>query len=174
MGKPSYKCHSCRLWCGCDRHDANAADNVDISAGFIVDDTKCSTTDAASNLVPTYSDQTDPTITSFSSTTAAGSYGIGETINITATTSETVLKGSAITATLSNNVNVVLTAAANGTTMTGDYTIQAGDTASTDLSVNSYTTSSPVTDVYGNVMTSTTMPTGAIIWVVRLMVVVLQ
>ena len=40
-----------------------------------------------------------------------------EKINITATTSETVLKGSAITATLSNNVNVVLTADANGTTM---------------------------------------------------------
>ena len=89
--------------------------------------------------MPTYSDVTGPTISSFSSTTAAGSYGIGDAINITATTSETVLKGSAITATLSNNVNVVLTAASNGTTMVGTYTIQSGDSASTDLSVNSYT-----------------------------------
>ena len=57
-------------------NDANAADNVDIEAGFIVDDTEMSTTDAVSNLVPTYSDVTGPTISSFSSTTAAGSYGI--------------------------------------------------------------------------------------------------
>mgnify|MGYP004150467371 CR=1 FL=1 len=106
---------------------ANAADNVDISAGFIRDASlNAATTDAASNLVPTYSDVTGPTISSFSSTTAAGSYGIGDAINITATTSEAVLKGSAITATLSNNVNVVLTADSNGTTMTGDYTIQSG------------------------------------------------
>ena len=136
-------------------NDANAADNVDISAGFIVDDTgNASTTDAASNLSPTYSDVTGPTISSFS-TTSDGSYGIGDTVNITATTSETVLKGSAITATLNNNVNVVLTAGSNGTSMVGTYTIQAGDSATTDLTVNSYTqTSSPVTDVYGNVMTS--------------------
>ena len=39
--------------------------------------------------------------------------------------------------------------------MVGTYTIQAGDSATTDLTVNSYTqTSNPVTDVYGNVMTS--------------------
>ena len=141
---------------------ANAADNVDISAGFIVDDTgNASTTDAASNLSPTYSDNVAPTISSFSTSTSDGSYGIGDTVNITATTSETVLKGSAITATLNNNVNVVLTAGSNGTSMVGTYTIQAGDSATTDLTVNSYTqTSSPVTDVYGNVMTSTTVPTG--------------
>ena len=45
--------------------------------------------------------------------------------------------------------------------MVGTYTIQAGDTASPDLAVNSYTqTSNPAIDVYGNVMTSTTVPTG--------------
>ena len=50
---------------------ANAADNVDISAGFIVDDTgNASTTDAASNLSPTYSDNVAPTISSFSSSTS--------------------------------------------------------------------------------------------------------
>ena len=108
--------------------------------------------------MPTYSDTASPTISSFSSTTAAGSYGIGDAINITATTSEAVLKGSAITATLSNNVNVVLTAASNGTTMVGTYTIQSGDSASTDLSVNSYTTSSPVTDVYGCLLYTSPSP----------------
>ena len=113
---------------------ANAADNVDITAGFIRDASlNAATTDAASNLSPTYSDNVAPTISSFSTTTADGSYGIGDTVNITATTSETVLKGSAITATLNNNVNVVLTAAANGTSLVGTYTIQAGDTASPDL-----------------------------------------
>ena len=104
---------------------ANTDDNVDISAGFIVDDTgNASTTDAASNLSPTYSDNTGPTISSFSSTTTDGSYGIGDTVNITATTNEGILKGSAITATLNNNVNVVLTAGSNGTSLVGTYTIE--------------------------------------------------
>ena len=45
---------------------ANTADNVDIEAGFIVDDTNnASVTDAAANLNPVYSDSTKPTVTSF-------------------------------------------------------------------------------------------------------------
>ena len=65
---------------------ANAADNVDITAGFIRDALlNAATTDAASNLSPTYSDNVAPTISSFSTTTTDGSYGIGDTVNITAT-----------------------------------------------------------------------------------------
>ena len=72
---------------------ANTADNVDISAGFIVDDTgNASVTDAAANLDPVYSDATKPTVASFTTDKTDGAYNSGETINITANTSELVLK----------------------------------------------------------------------------------
>ena len=82
----------------------DAADNVDITAGFIRDASLNAVTTDADQSFANLFDNVAPTISSFS-TTADGSYGIGDTVNITAT-SETVL-GSAITATLSNNVNVV-------------------------------------------------------------------
>ena len=53
-----------------------------------------STTDAAANLAPSYSDTTKPTVTSFTSSTADGSYKSGATINITANVSEAILGGS--------------------------------------------------------------------------------
>ena len=55
-------------------------------------------------------------------------------------------------------MNVTLTAAANGTTMTGTYTVQAGDAAAADLTVSSYSINSPVTDLYGFTLSGTTMP----------------
>jgi hypothetical protein len=52
-----------------------------------------------------------------------------------------------------------LTAAADGTTLTGTYTVQAGD-VSGDLTANAISVGS-VSDLVGNVMASTTLPTGA-------------
>ena len=45
--------------------------------------------------------------------------------------SETVLAGSSMTVTFGTGTNVVLTAAENGTLMTGTYTVVAGQTSLT-------------------------------------------
>ena len=78
------------------------------------------------------------------------------TINITATTSESVQSGDTITVTLDTGDTVVLTAASAGTTLTGTYSVGVGDNSS-DLTVSSFAIGS-VTDSAGNAMTSTTLP----------------
>lgn len=104
-------------------------------------------------------DTTRPVVTSFSSTKADGTYGIGTTINITATISEDIAVGASITVTLDTGNTVVLTRA-TATTLTGTYTVSAGDN-SADLTVSSFVLTSAPTDASGNAMTSTALPTGA-------------
>ena len=99
---------------------------------------------------------TAPTITSFTSTTADGSYKSADDVNITATASEAVVADNTITATLDTGDNVTLTAADNGTTLVGTYTVSAGDN-SNDLTVSSFSIGT-VTDIAGNAMASTTVP----------------
>jgi methionine-rich copper-binding protein CopC len=113
----------------------------------------------ASNALTVEVDLTAPTITAFSSTTANGSYNAGDVIALTATASESMAAGSSITVTLDTSGTVTLTAATNGTTLTGNYTVGAGD-ASADLAVSSFTIGTNTTDLSGNVMTSTTLPVG--------------
>jgi hypothetical protein len=137
-------------------------DDIDITAGFSRDVSgNAATTDGGASLVPTYSDTTKPTITSFTSTTTDGGYGAPkQDINITATASETVLAGSSINVTLDTGDVVALTAATNGTALVGTYDPTTGDTSS-DLTVSSYAVGSAgVTDTYGNTMTATALPTG--------------
>ena len=135
------------------------ADNIDITAGFISDDAgNVSTTDGKDNAVISYVDAANagaPTLLSFTTDATTGSFGVGDTINITANTSEPIVKGSSITVTLNSgsNATAVLTAAANGTTMTGTYTVLNGH-SNADLAIASYAITSPVTDLYGNVMTA--------------------
>ena len=109
------------------------------------------------------SDTTAPTVSSFTSTTADGSYGVGSAINITATMSEAVVAGSSFTVTLGTGASdeVVLTAASAGTTLSGTYTVSTGD-SSADLNVSSFEVASgqSITDIYGNAMTSTSLPSG--------------
>jgi hypothetical protein len=139
------------------------ADTIDVTAGFIKDIAgNPATTDGKLNAAVTYTDQTGPAVSSFTSTTANGSYGVDSQVNITATVSEAVIAGSAITVTLSTNDTLILTAAAAGNTLSGTYTVSTGD-ASTDLSISSYelASSQAVTDIYGNQMTSTTIPNGS-------------
>ena len=107
-------------------------------------------------------DTTAPTVSSFSSTTADGSYKAGQAINITATVNEAIRSGNTVTVTLETGATdrtVLLTAASAGTSLTGTYTVQAGDTTS-DLTVSSFTIGT-VLDTAGNAMTSITVPTGA-------------
>ena len=122
-----------------------------------------STTVPAGNISGTRAivvDTTLPTVTSFSSTTSDGAYRAGSTINITATLSEAVTAAASITATLDNGKTVVLSHNAVNNTLTGTYTVEAGDT-SADLTISSYALTSAPTDAAGNVMTSLTVPSGA-------------
>ena len=121
--------------------------------------TNSGVTSAASSAISMTIDTARPTVSSFSSTKADGTYGIGTTINITATMSEAVVDGASITVTLDTGDTVVLTKATS-TTLTGTYTVGTGDN-SADLTVTSYALTSAPTDAAGNAMTSTTLPTGA-------------
>ncbi|MFM8507722.1 MAG: Ig-like domain-containing protein, partial [Actinomycetota bacterium] len=103
-------------------------------------------------------DLTSPTMSSFSSTTSDGSYRAGQTVNVTATTNENISSGNTITVTLDTGATVTLTAASNGTSLTGTYTIGAGQN-SPDLTVSSFAIGT-VLDTAGNVMTSTILPSG--------------
>ena len=105
-------------------------------------------------------DATPPTVTSFSSPKSNGKYGIGTTVDVTATLSETVAAGASITVTLDTGDTVVLTTGTASTTLSGTYTVGTGDN-SADLTVTLYALTSAPTDAAGNVMTSTTLPTGA-------------
>jgi hypothetical protein len=135
-----------------------AADNIDVAEGFIVDLAgNVATTDAAANIAPTYSDGTAPTVTKFTSTTQDGGYTVDDVINITATVSETIIAGAQITVTLDTGESLDLTAASNGTTLTGNYTVGAGKT-SADLTVNSFAVKTAVTDLYNNSLTDVTVP----------------
>ena len=104
-----------------------------------------------------------PTITGFDATGADGTYGPGDTISIDATASEPLIAGSAIRATLTNGEVVTLTADTGGTVLTGSYTVDGTDTSLTDLDVSSFalgdgTPGGVPADLFGNEMTSTTLP----------------
>ena len=73
--------------------------------------------------------------------------------------SETVLAGSSISVAFGTGTSVVLTAAQNGTLMTGTYTVVAGQTTA-DLAVTGVEIESPAYDVYGNAASDLTAPTG--------------
>ena len=113
---------------------ANAADAIDIAAGFIVDDAgNAATSDVCgcTGLLITLRHDGDPSIVKLYSTTedvddvmmthlpsltllliVAKTYALGDTFNVTAEMSETVLAGSSMTVTFGTGTNVVLTAAA--------------------------------------------------------------
>jgi hypothetical protein len=105
-------------------------------------------------------DTSAPTVSSFSSTTSDGAYKVGATINITATLSEAVTAAASITVTLDNGKTVVLTHNAVNNTLTGTYTVAAGDT-SADLNVSSYALTSAPADAAGNIMSDLTVPSGS-------------
>jgi len=147
--------------------NSDAADAIDIAAGFLKDtagnfvadsDSSGAGDDQSDNVTLGYGDTTRPTVSSFTSTSADGSYGVGDTINITATMSEAVISGSTFDVTLGTGGTVTLTAASKGTTLTGTYTVPQ-NVSTADLSISSFDAGT-VTDVYGNAMTSTTIPAG--------------
>ncbi|MDA7720235.1 VCBS domain-containing protein, partial [Alphaproteobacteria bacterium] len=143
----------------------NLNDKIVVLDGAFTDGAGNTQADGAKTAAVSYSDTTKPLLASFtsSSVSASGmeSFALGASINITATMNEAVLAGSTITATLSTNAEVVLTAAANGTTLVGTYTVPAS-TSSNGLTVNSFKYTS-VSDLYGaahSAGTSGTIPGG--------------
>ncbi|SDE74507.1 DUF4347 domain-containing protein [Rhodospira trueperi] len=83
-----------------------------------------------------------PTISSVTSSSGDGTYGVGDAVNVTVTFDEGVdftANGGTLRATLSNGATVTLASgdAANQTAFSGTYTVQEGDTDSADLDVAS-------------------------------------
>jgi hypothetical protein len=116
---------------------------------------------AASNTIGLSIDTVAPSVSSFTSSTADGSYRLGESINIRAVMSETVLAGSTLAVTLDTGATVTLTTATSATTLNGTYVVGTSQSTS-DLTVSSYTfAAGSITDAAGNEMTSTTLPSGA-------------
>ena len=106
-------------------------------------------------------DSAAPTVTRFSvpATTPNGSYKVGSVIRLIATLSEPVLAGSILSVTLDTGAQVDLTTAVNGVTLSGSYVVAAGENSS-DLTVVSFSDVN-VTDLAGNPLGDTTLPTGA-------------
>jgi len=106
-------------------------------------------------------DTTAPTIISFSTSTSilTGKYKADTSIPIIANMSEMIVSGSNITVTLNTSSTVILTASVNGLTMYGTYTVMAGNNVS-QLAVSSFMITN-VSDLAGNLMTSTIVPSGS-------------
>ncbi len=123
-------------------------------------------TDAAGNAIdPTPSsggtltlDNTAPTLDSFSSSTASGTYGPGATVNVTATYNETLKAGSTVSVVL-NNTQAVTLSSVSGSTLSGTYTVGATGSGQDNsaLDVTSISSQSAL-DVAGNTLTTTLMP----------------
>ena len=126
-----------------------------------------------SNNTATLNDVTGPTITSVSSTTANGTYGIGDEIAITITFSENVIVNSALfeqdgtgrprltLETGSSDQSINYTSGSGGATLTWNYTVQSGNISS-DLDYQSTTAlalnSGTIKDATGNDADLTTLP----------------
>jgi hypothetical protein len=101
-------------------------------------------------------DTVAPSVSSFGTTAPAGAYKTGSVITITATMSETVQALGTIVATLNTGATVTLTAAAQGTLLSGIYTVADGQNVA-NLAVTQFTAGA-VLDLAGNAMIATTLP----------------
>jgi YVTN family beta-propeller protein len=81
---------------------------------------------------------TAPVLTSFSSSTTNGNYNAAGTVNITANFGVNLGTGSTMTVTLNTGASVVLSTISTNT-LSGTYTVGAGDTAVPDLAVTAIT-----------------------------------
>ena len=95
-------------------------------------------------------DQTAPTILSFGTTAAAGTFGPGAEIPIFAVATEQLAAGSAIDVTLNTGTVVRLAAATAGSRLTGTYRVIPGGLAS-PLSIVAVANATPIAaDIAGN------------------------
>jgi LPXTG-motif cell wall-anchored protein len=97
-------------------------------------------------------------VLNFTTTSSDGTYVAGDSINITANMTKPIADGAQITVTLDTGETVLLTKT-GPYTMSGTYVVGAGATTG-DLTVSSYTLTTPPVDADGITMTSTTVPSG--------------
>ena len=142
--------------------------DISLSAGTITDNAGNTMSDftipGAANLDDLKDiiiEATRPTVSSVSSTTSDGTYGIGDNINISVTFSEAVnLTTGSLVITLDNNQTVSISSISSDLTVSGTYTVQEGDESS-DLDVQNITVSGgTLTDDAGNAMKVFTIPSG--------------
>jgi hypothetical protein len=133
-----------------------------VTAGFIRDKFgNEATTDVRANGTIRYSDGTAPTIdpeVGFTSSKTNGSYKSEDTIEIMANMSEKVIAGSSFTVTLGTTDTVTLSTDELSKTLKGTYVVSSADSSS-DLAIASFVVGT-VKDIYGNTMTSTSIPSG--------------
>ena len=140
--------------------NATTPGNVSVASGGFTDAAGNANT-AASLATSIAIDTLAPTVVSFTSTTANGTYGIGNVIALAATLSEPVQAGGAITVVLNTGAIVTLRAVTQGTTLTGSYNVTPGEVAY-PLDVVSYQLSAnTILDAAGNAMTSSALPDAA-------------
>jgi len=118
--------------------------------------------DAVGNVSPASTatvtvDTTPPVLSSFTSTTAGGSYKAGASINITATYNEALASTSTLTVSLNSGKTGLVLNTVSGSTITGIYTVGANETSAalTVLSI----TSQNAKDIALNALITTTLPT---------------
>jgi hypothetical protein len=125
-----------------DLADANeVVQDVDIKLNGI-EDAAGNSTDVTQADVFSIITAPAPTISSITSTTADDTYGVGDSVNVTVTFDEAVdftANSGSLDATLSNGETVTLANSnfTSQTTVSGTYTIGAGETDSADLNVTS-------------------------------------
>ncbi|MEZ7993349.1 MAG: Ig-like domain-containing protein, partial [Flavobacteriaceae bacterium] len=146
---------------------ADGATTIDVAAEKFTD--AAGNTSIAATQFNWTQDDTAPTVASFTTATATGSYNQAEEIVITANTNEAIQSGNTITVTLDTSDAVVLTAPSAGTTLVGTYTVGATDT-SAGLTISSFTIGT-VADTYGNAMSSTTLPASGAIFGTKTIVI---
>ena len=113
------------------------------------------------NATPT--DIVPPTVSSISSSSGSGIYGIGDTVIISINFSESVIFTDSLIVTLETGTNdrtLSFVNVSNASTISGYYIVQAGD-ESADLAVKTLGLSSgTLRDAVGNIMTDYSIPTG--------------
>jgi hypothetical protein len=142
--------------------NSTAAGTVSVAAGAFTNAAGNANAAAASLSPQIAIDTILPTVTAVTSTTPNGTYGIGASIDLRITLSETVKAGGAIRAVLNTGATVTLTAPADGTTLTGTYVTAAGQSTAR-LAIVSFEpiTATPILDLAGNQLTSTAVPNPA-------------
>jgi hypothetical protein len=98
-------------------------------------------------------------VLNFTTTSSDATYVPGDSINITANMTKPIADGAQITVTLDTGETVLLTKT-GPYTLSGTYVVGASATTG-DLTVSSYTLTTPPVDVDGITMTSTTVPSGS-------------
>ena len=134
----------------------------DVGIAFVGGAVSAATSVAANHAVVVDTDL--PTITDINSSTADGTYKIGDTINIEVTFTEPVTSTGAA-ATLTLDTGGTATVSANQTSLGAndlrfEYTVGASDTTSATFDVTTAFAVNDIQDLNGNALTDTSLPAG--------------